>query len=165
MTDRSPDHRLQIGVLLFPGFEPLDAIGPAQVFWALDYAGHMSDPVVPDAAVHLVAVGDGPVHGSHGLTVLPTISATDCPDLDVLVVSGGAGVELRATDDATLSFVRRQAACAGIVASRGRARARTVDRPECRRATARTVAMLRSFRTDLRGVYRALATTSAWRPG
>jgi cyclohexyl-isocyanide hydratase len=120
-----PDERpLQIGVLVFPGFEPLDAIGPAQVFWTLTHASPAERPL---AEVHLVAPQDGPVTAGHGMVLLPTRTYATCPPLDLLVVAGGGGrrpedgeavgVRWFARDGATADFVRAQAASARVVAS------------------------------------------------
>lgn len=128
MTDIAP-RAPSVGILLFPGFEPLDAIGPAQVFWSLAYAGAMAGRpgALPDAAVHLVAGDAGPVPGSHGLVVLPTASFASCPRLDVLIVPGGGarrgrdgeawGVQHFSTHGPTLDFVQACAASASTVAS------------------------------------------------
>jgi cyclohexyl-isocyanide hydratase len=120
---------VQVGLLLFPGFEPLDAVGPAQVFWALAYAGVLAGRTapLPAAQVHLAAAAPGPVPAGHGLVVTPTTTFAACPPLDVLVVPGGGGrrgrdgeawgVEYFSRHDPTLAFVQAQARSAGVVAS------------------------------------------------
>jgi cyclohexyl-isocyanide hydratase len=127
---------LQVGILLFPGYEPLDAIGPAQVFWTLASVR----PYVPpfrEVEVHLVAATTDPVVAAYGFTVHPTTSFETCPALDVLIVAGGSGggdgaEATRAvgsgteshfgrhyywTHEPTLEFVRRQDAGTTITAS------------------------------------------------
>ncbi len=118
---------LRIGVLLFDGVEPLDAIGPAQVFWSLGSTRAFLPPFRP-VEVHLVAEEARPIVAGYGLVIHPTITYADCPPLDALIVPGGTGGEVdddlatigrrfQARHPATLSFVRDRAADAAIVAS------------------------------------------------
>jgi transcriptional regulator GlxA family with amidase domain len=123
----SAEPPLEIGVLLFRGVEPLDAIGPAEVFWALEGVRPYVAPFRP-VNVHLVAEAAGPVELAYGFVVHATVGYADCPPLDVLVVPGGSAGE---DDDATaragrrfyehheptLAFVRGQARSAPIMAS------------------------------------------------
>jgi len=71
---------MKIDVMVFDGFDELDALGPYEVLRNAAQGG-------ADADVALVAVsGPGPVAGSHGATVL----AQSAPrDADVIVVPGG----------------------------------------------------------------------------
>lgn len=90
---------LQIGFLLFPNLTQLDLTGPWEVFSKL-----------PGAQCHLLAHDLQPVKSSSaGLTMLPTTSYADCPQLDVVCVPGGPG-HLQAMEDAVvLDFLQRQA--------------------------------------------------------
>jgi cyclohexyl-isocyanide hydratase len=90
---------LQIGFVLFPNLTQLDLTGPWEVFSKL-----------PGAACHLLAPTLEPVKSSSaGLTILPTMTYADCPQLDVVCVPGGPG-HLQAMEDvATLDFLQRQA--------------------------------------------------------
>jgi cyclohexyl-isocyanide hydratase len=125
-----PGDTWRAGVLLFGGFEPLDAIGPAEVLWSLPHAAHAAraadGPVLPEIRVDLVAESTDPVTAAHGMVVHPTVSYDDCPPLDLLVVPGGGregpvrdhwGVRYYQEHGPTLDLVRRQAASAGILAS------------------------------------------------
>jgi cyclohexyl-isocyanide hydratase len=51
------------------------------------------------------------------LALLPTVTFDDCPQLDVICVPGGAGVDDLVGDAETLAFLRRQAAGARYVTS------------------------------------------------
>jgi cyclohexyl-isocyanide hydratase len=121
------DRPTQVGILLYGDVEPLDFVGPAQVFWSLATA-HRFDPTIGGVDVHLVAEELEPLVAGHGLVVHPTTTYETCPPLDVLVVPGGTGNEvgetavprgrvLHSAYEPTLAFVRRQAAQADIVAS------------------------------------------------
>ncbi|MBC7578040.1 MAG: DJ-1/PfpI family protein [Tardiphaga sp.] len=97
---------LHIGLLLFPNLTQLDLTGPLQVSSAL-----------PGAKVHLVWKRIEPVPSDTVLTLQPTISFEDCPQLDVICVPGGSGVNDMVNDDVMLAFLRRQAAGARYVTS------------------------------------------------
>jgi cyclohexyl-isocyanide hydratase len=125
------DTPLRVGVLLFEGVEPLDAIGPAQVFWSLGSARGLIDPFAP-IEVHLVAETAEPVHAGHGLVLDPTTTYAEVGVLDVLIVPGGSGndpdVVVPATEPAagrrfqvdhqpTIDFVAAHAARGAVTAS------------------------------------------------
>ncbi len=96
----------RIGFLLFPDVTQLDLTGPYEVFAA-----------VPGTVMHLVSSTMDPVRTSSGIVMLPTIRQDDCPQLDVVCVPGGGGVDALMTEEATLAFLRRQAAGARFVTS------------------------------------------------
>ena len=64
-----------------------------------------------------VAEAEGPVRLRYGLRCLPDRTFADAPPLSLLVVPGGHGSREAASSDAVLSFVRRQAETADLVAS------------------------------------------------
>ena len=70
---------LQIGIVLFPKVTQLDFTGPLQVFSS-----------VPGAKVHLIWKRIEPVPSDSVLTMTPTVTFADCPQLDVICVPGGA---------------------------------------------------------------------------
>ena len=99
-------------------------LGPAQVLWTLDVVRPYVAPFA-DTIVHLVAEEAGPVTLGYGLVVEATTGFAECPPLDVLVIPGGSGGEEEdgtarwgrryyERDEATLDFIRRQAAMATI---------------------------------------------------
>jgi cyclohexyl-isocyanide hydratase len=97
---------LQIGLLVFPKVTQLDLTGPLQVFAS-----------VPGAQVHLIWKRIEPVPSDSVLTLTPTVSFADCPQLDVICVPGGAGTDDMVNDEEMLAFLRRQAAGAKYVTS------------------------------------------------
>jgi cyclohexyl-isocyanide hydratase len=97
---------LQIGILLFPKVTQLDFTGPLQVFSS-----------VPDTQVHLVWKRIEPVPSDSVLTLTPTVSFADCPQLDVICVPGGAGTDDMVNDEEMLAFLRKQAVAAKYVTS------------------------------------------------
>jgi len=96
----------QIGILVFPKVQQLDLTGPYEVFASL-----------PDTVVHLVWKDLLPVQSATGLTLVPTQTYAACPQLDVLCVPGGAGVNPLLHDTETLTFLQAQAKDALYVTS------------------------------------------------
>jgi cyclohexyl-isocyanide hydratase len=97
---------LQIGLLIFPKVTQLDLTGPLQVFSS-----------VPDAVVHLIWKRIEPVPSDSVLTLTPTTSFADCPQLDVICVPGGGGTDDMVNDAEMLDFLRRQAKGARYITS------------------------------------------------
>ena len=95
-----------IGFVLFPDLTQLDFTGPLQVLHRL-----------PDAKVHILAKTREPVPSDCGLSLVPTATFADCPQLDLLCVPGGFGVSGAIADKATVDFVRRQGAGAKYATS------------------------------------------------
>jgi cyclohexyl-isocyanide hydratase len=96
----------QIGLLVFPKVTQLDLTGPLQVFSSL-----------PGAMVHLIWKRIEPVASDSVLTLTPTTTFADCPQLDVICVPGGAGTDDMINDEEMLGFLRAQAAGAKYVTS------------------------------------------------
>ena len=97
---------LQIGLVLFPRVTQLDFTGPLQVFSSL-----------PGAKLHLIWKRIEPVASDSVLTLTPTITFADCPQLDVICVPGGLGTDDMINDEEMLAFLRRQAEGAKYVTS------------------------------------------------
>ncbi|MCK1386424.1 DJ-1/PfpI family protein [Bradyrhizobium sp. 21] len=97
---------LQIGLLVFPRVTQLDFTGPLQVFSS-----------VPGAKLHLIWKRIEPVPSDSVLTLTPTMTFADCPQLDVICVPGGRGTDDLLNDEEVLDFLRRQAEGAKYVTS------------------------------------------------
>ena len=97
---------LRVGVLIFPDITQLDATAPCEIFSSL-----------PGAELHLVAKDRTPVTTAWGLALRPSSTFDDSPELDVLCVPGGAGVNRLMEDEACLDFLRRRAEGARYVTS------------------------------------------------
>jgi cyclohexyl-isocyanide hydratase len=97
---------LQIGLLVFPKVTQLDFTGPLQVFSS-----------VPGANVHLVWKRIEAVASDSVLTLMPTVTFADCPQLDVICVPGGLGTDDMINDEEMLAFLRSQAEGAKYVTS------------------------------------------------
>ena len=97
---------LRIGMLLFPRMTQLDLTGPFEVFTRL-----------PDAQVLLLSKTLEPVEADSGLRLLPYVTLRDCPQLDVICVPGGPGVNALMEDAEVLDWLRRQSEQAHYVSS------------------------------------------------
>ena len=96
----------RIGLLLFHDITQLDMTGPYEVFTKF-----------PGAEVHLVAKSLEPVMANGGMKILPTTTLYACPQLDLVCVPGGAGMNALLNDPETLEFLQSQAAGARYVTS------------------------------------------------
>jgi cyclohexyl-isocyanide hydratase len=97
---------LQIGLVIFPRVTQLDLTGPLQVFSS-----------VPGAKVHLIWKRIEPVATDTVLTLTPTVSFAECPQLDVICVPGGRGTDDMVNDEEMLAFLRKQAKAAKYITS------------------------------------------------
>jgi cyclohexyl-isocyanide hydratase len=97
---------IEIGLLVFPKVQQLDLTGPFEVFASW-----------PHARVRLVAKTSEAVVSATGLKLTPDLTFDDCPQLDVLCVPGGVGVNALLADETTLDFLRRQAGGARFTTS------------------------------------------------
>jgi cyclohexyl-isocyanide hydratase len=96
----------RVGFLLFPDITQLDLTGPYEVLRQM-----------PGAEIHLIWKTRDPVRAVGGLSILPNVTYADCPQLDLICVPGGSGMNALLTDQATLEFLRRQAKGARYVTS------------------------------------------------
>jgi cyclohexyl-isocyanide hydratase len=97
---------LQVGFVLYPRLTQLDLTAPWELFARL-----------PDVRVHLAWKDLGPVVSDTGLAMLPSVTFAECPDLDLVCVPGGPGVNALLDDAEVLDFVRRQGLGARYVTS------------------------------------------------
>ena len=96
----------RIGMLIFPDIMQLDMTGPHEVFTKM-----------PDTEVITVWKSLDPVTAGGGMRILPDVTYDTCPDLDLICVPGGAGMNPLLNDEETLDFIRGQAESAQYVTS------------------------------------------------
>ncbi len=99
-----------IGIVLYPDFEELDAIGPFEVFGMLS-------KIDPEWRVVTIAEQAGPVSSLSRLRVLADHSFEDAPPLDVILLPGGLGSRKAMDDPQIIDFVREAGSKAGWVTS------------------------------------------------
>src|SRR6266850_8421515 len=97
---------LQIGGILFPELDQADFTGPFEVLSR-----------IPNSTFHILATSKQPVRDAKGLLLVPEKALEDSPQLDLLLVPGGAGVNKVMEDETVLAFIREQAARARLVFS------------------------------------------------
>src|SRR5258708_3619690 len=90
---------LELGAILFPGVDQADFTGPFEVLSRL-----------PNSRFHILAKDTTPVRDARGLVLCPQTPFSQAPQLDLLLIPGGAGVNALMEDEQTLAFVRSQAA-------------------------------------------------------
>jgi putative intracellular protease/amidase len=105
---------LNLGAIIYPGFEMLDLFGPLEMFSLLG----------PDKVrIHMVAEHKGPVITvmrtdiENGPKVLAEYDFNDAPPLDMLLLPGGFGSITQLENMAMLSFLAERAKQAQITAS------------------------------------------------
>lgn len=96
----------RIGFLIFPDIMQLDMTGPHEVFTKM-----------PDTQVLVVWKTLEPVTSVSGMRILPDVTFADCPQLDLVCVPGGGGMNALLNDEETLDFLRGQAENARYVTS------------------------------------------------
>jgi transcriptional regulator GlxA family with amidase domain len=94
---------MRVGVLVFPDVEELDFIGPWEMLgmWSVHAKG-------PEQRL-IIAQSTELIQCAKGLTLVPSVSFTQCPPLDVLVVPGGMGTRKEVDNESLISFISIQA--------------------------------------------------------
>lgn len=69
----------KVAILVFDGVDPIDFIGPMEVF---GYSADIDD-------VYTVAATPGVITATGGMKVMPTYSFADAPEADIVVIPGG----------------------------------------------------------------------------
>ncbi len=108
MVRRAP----RIAIVAFPGFQPLDVVGPFDAFTGAARAGAAYDVVV-------AAPRRGVVRGDNGLALVAhtSLAALARAPVDTLLVAGGAGTRAAGDDPAVVRAVAAAARRARRVAS------------------------------------------------
>jgi cyclohexyl-isocyanide hydratase len=97
---------LHIGLLTFPRVQQLDLTGPYEVFATL-----------PETTIHLIWKTLTPITSATGLILTPTTTITDCPQLDIICIPGGIGINALLTDATIIEFVKTQSNTARYITS------------------------------------------------
>lgn len=92
-----------IGLLLYPGFEPLDVYGPLQIFGALT-----KSPWKRARRLITIAEEEGPVESSMGVATVASHSVDTAPPCDVIVVPGGIGSRVSMHNPVLINFLRQR---------------------------------------------------------
>ncbi len=95
-----------LAIILFDGFELLDAFGPIELF-----------STIPEVKIELVAEKTGPVRSAQGVEVIAELEYGDLNDPDIILVPGGMGTRRLAQDNSFLSWLMDIGNRSEIVAS------------------------------------------------
>ena len=90
----------RFAIFVYDDVEPIDL---GATFGVLS----MARRIAPSISMFTVAHEKGPVRLTNGLVVMADHGFTDCPEADVLVISGGPGWPEQAETPAVLDFIRR----------------------------------------------------------
>ena len=123
MYEAHPDQaakQVTVGVLLFPGFEMLDAYGPMEMWGSLKHAparfwGGAEKRV--SARLVTIAANRGAIASNQGPKTVADYSYADAPKLDYLLVPGGIGAVSLVRDAATLDWLRAQVGKTKVIMS------------------------------------------------
>ena len=104
-------------IVCFPGVQPLDVVGPHEVFVGATRLLEAGGKRAPGYRVDLAATTPGPVTCESGLTLFAPRPLPRSRAIDTLLVPGGDGVFDARADRKLVGFVRRAAAGARRVGS------------------------------------------------
>ena len=99
-----------VGIVLFPGVEELDFVGPYEVFGGLTFQDH-------DWRVITIAEAGDSVRAANGLSINVDHSFEDAPRLDVLLLPGGLSTSKEVDNLRMIEFVQRAGKDASYVTS------------------------------------------------
>lgn len=88
-----------VAVFIFEQVEPLDFAGPYEVFISGSNRGQ-------DFNVYTVAENNGPIQTLGGLSINPAYTIDDCPNPDILVISGGWGSRKEMNNEKITKWIR-----------------------------------------------------------
>jgi len=92
---------LTTGILVFPGVEELDFVGPWEVFKVMRMLLEADDRVVT------IAQSRECLECAKGLRILPDHDFEDAPALDVLIVPGGLGTRTERSNKVLVDWLRK----------------------------------------------------------
>ncbi|KAF3096267.1 hypothetical protein TWF569_001908 [Orbilia oligospora] len=109
--------KFSIGIVLFPGFEPLDVIGPFEILQSvsayypqtISFIASQTGSITSRSPPHVMVPGQPPVNLDHLISVSLTATHTfaTAPPLDILLIPGGMGnmVLVENNDTSIESFI------------------------------------------------------------
>ena len=87
--------RYSVGIVLYEGFEVLDAYGPIEMW------GN-----VTEFDLFTVAENKGPIRSAQGVATVATYSFSDAPRIDILLVPGGIGTLTQLRNSKLIEFLQ-----------------------------------------------------------
>jgi putative intracellular protease/amidase len=105
---------LQLGAILYPGFEMLDYFGPLELFSVVGSSVININTVAEKAGPVAAAIGS---EGAVGPKVIADFGFEDAPDFDLLLIPGGSGTLVELENDVMLEYLRHASEHAQLVSS------------------------------------------------
>jgi transcriptional regulator GlxA family with amidase domain len=106
---------LHLGIVLYPGFEPLDVFGPLEMFMNVGAERLRIHMIAQEAG--LVPSSTGPYPASLAPKVQADVSLADAPPLDIIMVPGGFGTVQQLQNETLLAWLRERAPAAKFTTS------------------------------------------------
>jgi len=107
----------RIAILALEGCQPLDVIGPHEVFAGASTAQAQRKARDPGYEPVVVGVEEGRVRAPSGVELVAHVSLTNVSEIDTLIVAGGPGARRAANDPRVVAAVRRAAKRSRRIAS------------------------------------------------
>jgi len=101
------DGPLHLGIVLYPGFEPLDVFGPLEMFMNVGSERLRIHMIAEQAG--LVPSSTGGYASSIAPKVEASVSLADAPALDIIMVPGGFGTLQQLQNQTLLAWLRERA--------------------------------------------------------
>jgi transcriptional regulator GlxA family with amidase domain len=107
---RNPRNPKNVLMVVYPGVQSLDFVGPQEVFVAAQELIAASGRAQAGYRVSLASLDGAPLRASSGLRIVPDMSLADAPGrIDTLMVPGGAGSAAASSDEGLLDWLRKAA--------------------------------------------------------
>lgn len=110
-------NRKRLGIVVFDDIEVLDFCGPFEVFSVTRLNEELRREQVSPFEIALIAQHEKTIVTTGGMKVIPDVTFSNAPALDILVVPGGWGTRREMHNEVMLDFVRQQAATVETLAS------------------------------------------------
>jgi putative intracellular protease/amidase len=101
------DGPLHLGIVLYPGFEPLDVFGPLEMFMNVGSERLRVHMIAEQAG--LVASSTGGYASAIAPKVQADVSLAEAPPLDIIMVPGGFGTLQQLENETLLAWLRERA--------------------------------------------------------
>jgi len=101
--------KITVGILIYDNVEVLDFAGPYEVFSVTRMLDKPNYSAPSPFEILLVSEYPRPVKTMGGMKVIPDYDFENCPDLDILIVTGGLGERKGHSNHIILHFLRKRA--------------------------------------------------------
>ena len=107
---------MTLGVILYPGFEPLDVFGPVEMFMNVP-TSQLKVVMVAEKAGPVASTSGSSQSNFNGPQVVAEFGFDDAPQLDIILLPGGFGTLASLQDQKLLTFLKDRSAKAKLTTS------------------------------------------------